>query len=337
MAVIADVLGMIDTTVGTVVADTYAGISDAVAPVVGVASVLLIILVGLNIATQTIPLNTRTAVGLGVRIVLINVFLDLDNIRPIYSALVDAPARVGAGFLSALSGGAVTNLYDGLDGLYGRALDIGQAISEGGGYIAGPLAAVTLFLVAAAMAAITIIVLGAAKIMLAILLAVSPVVIACTMFKQTAPIFEAWVKLALGFAFVPLLVATMAGFTIAAGTAVAPGDLAAVETISDAISFVVVMILGAGLMALVPGFANSIAATNIGIGAIASRSAGYPGAALRTGGAMTRGSDSFVRGAVEGSAGRSVSERGSGSAKVGNYAARSVTTAVALAKKMKRG
>jgi type IV secretion system protein VirB6 len=199
------------------------------------------------------------------------------------------------------------------------------------------LAAVTLFLVAAAMAAITIIVLGAAKIMLAILLAVSPVVIACTMFKQTAPIFEAWVKLALGFAFVPLLVATMAGFTIAAGTAVAPRDLATVETISDAISFVVVMILGAGLMALVPGFANSIAATNIGIGAIASRSAGYPGAAMRTGGAMTRGADSFVRGASAGAAGFGVSERSSSAAKVGSYSARSVKAAIALASKMKRG
>ncbi len=64
MAVIADVLGMIDTTVATVVSDTYAGISTAVAPVVAVGSVLLVILVGLNIATQTIPLNLRTAVGL---------------------------------------------------------------------------------------------------------------------------------------------------------------------------------------------------------------------------------------------------------------------------------
>lgn len=146
------------------------------------------------------------------------------NLSVPYEALTNAPAELGAGILNSLSGGDVTNLYDGIDDLYSQALNVGQAISQNGGWLAGALTSVIMFLVAAAMATITIIVLSAAKIMLAVLVAIAPVAVACTLFKQSAPLFEAWVKLAIGFAFVPLFVAAMAGFTIATGEAVAPRD-----------------------------------------------------------------------------------------------------------------
>ena len=41
------------------------------------------------------------------------------------------------------------NLYEGLDALYLKALDVGQAISQNGSYITGALAGLLMFLVAA--------------------------------------------------------------------------------------------------------------------------------------------------------------------------------------------
>lgn len=336
MAIIQEVLGMVDTTVGNVASTTYADIVNAIEPVVASASILVVILVAINIVTQTVPMNYGTALSLGLRIVLVNIFLIFGNLETVYDALTNAPSEIGTGFLSALSSGTVSNLYEGLDDLYLRALDIGQAVSQNGGFLAGALTSVFVFLIAAAMATITIIVLSAAKIMLAVLISIAPVAIACTLFKQSAPIFEAWVKLAIGFAFVPLLVAAMAGFTIAAGDAVIPGNLDDVETLGDVISFIVIMMLGAGLMVLVPTFAQSLAATNIGIAGIAGAAAGYPGRVARGAGSAMRGADDFRRGASAGLGpkGTSVSDRSSTSARVGNYSARAVTS---IASKMKKG
>lgn len=334
MAIIQQILDMVDDTVGGVAADTYPDIVAAIGPVVASASVLVVLLVGANMVTQTVALNYSTAISLGLRIILVNVFLLFGNIEPVYNALTNAPAEVGAGMLGALSGGEVSNLYEGLDNLYLRALDIGQAVSQNGGFLAGALTSVFVFLIAAAMATITIIVLSAAKIMLAVLIAIAPVAIACTLFKQSAPIFEAWVKLAIGFAFVPLLVAAMAGFTIVAGEAVIPANLDDVETLGDVISFIVIMMLGAGLMVLVPTFAQSLAATNIGIAGIAGAAAGYPGNAFR-------GAGSAASGAARGAMGNSVSALASPAAKVANVASRTIRSgsigAVNIAKKMKNG
>jgi type IV secretion system protein VirB6 len=335
LAIIADVLALVDATVTSVASDTYGGIVAAILPVVSSASILVVTLVGINIATQTVPLTYNNAISLFLRIVLVNVFLIFGNLNSVYQALTNAPAELGAGLLASLSGGSVPNLYAGLDDLYTRALDVGQAISQNGGYIAGALTSAFMFLIAATMATITIIVLSAAKIMLAVLIAIAPLAIACTLFKQSAPLFEAWVKLAIGFSFVPLLVAAMAGFTIATGQAVAPPALDSVETLGDAISFIVIMLLGAGLMVLVPNFAQSLAATNIGLAGIAASAALASRGTFQNAGGATTGA---ARGVATG--GQSVA--GSGSAnRAGNAVGRAVRSspaaAIQLAGKMKRG
>lgn len=349
MAIIEDVLALVDTTVTGIAGGTYGDVVTALNPVVAAASVLLVILVGINIVIQTVPMTYGTLIGLGVRIVGINLFLTYANFDQVYNALTNAPAEIGASFLSSLSDGEITDisggtsaaLYSELDQLYLNALDVGTAISENGGIFVGALTSVMMFLIAALMAVVTIIVMSAAKIMLAVLIALAPVAIVCTFFKQSSPVFEAWVKLAIGFAFVPLLVAAMAGFTIATASAVAPADLDTVETLGDALSFVVVMLLGMGLMILVPTFAQALAATNIGLGAIAANAASYPGRAMRAGGTAARGADNFVRGAAAGASGKGVSDRSSGAAKVGSYAGSGAaglkSRAAGIASKMKKG
>ena len=334
MAIIADVLQSVDATVGGVAADTYGDILAAIIPVVSSASILVVILVGINIVLQTVPLTYANALSLLLRIILVNIFLIFGNLIAVYNALTNGPATLGAGLLNALSSGTVANLYQGLDDLYTRALDVGQAISQNGGYLAGALTSAFMFLIAAGMATVTIIVLSAAKIMLAVLIALAPLAIACTLFRQSAPIFEGWVKLAIGFAFVPLLVAAMAGFTIATAREVAPPDLDTVKTLGDTISFIVIMLLGAGLMVLVPTFAQSLAATNIGLAGIAANASGMAKGA-------GRGSAGAVVGFARGAAGQRVSPMASAPVKTGNLIGRGARSgavgAVAIARKMKSG
>ena len=349
MAIIAEVLELVDTTVTGIAGGTYADVVTALNPIVAAASVLLVILVGINIMIQVVHLTIGTLISLVLRIVVINIFLSFAEFNAVYDVLTNAPAEIGASFLTSLSGGQITEisggestaLYGELDGLYLKALNLGQAVAENGGIFVGALTSLMMFLIAAMMAVVTIMVMSAAKIMLAVLIALGPVAIVCTFFKQTAPIFEAWVKLAIGFAFVPLLVAAMAGFTIATASEVAPADLDSVETLGDTLSFVVVMLLGVGLMIMVPTFAQALAATNIGLGAIAANATSLRGQAMGGAGRAARSVDDAVRGASAGFKGEGVSGRSSGPTRVGNYMARSAAGArrgaAHIASKMKKG
>ena len=269
MAVIEDVLTAVDATVASIGATAYDAVGAAVLPVVQVGGSLVLVLVGMNLAIQAVPMTMQNGLGLIVRLVAIVIFVSsYGNFFAVYDALTGAPARFGATVLQEITGDGGTDLYAGLDALYERALDVGNAVSENGGFLAGAIAGVVMFVIAALMAVISIVVISAAKLMLGVMIMIAPLAIATTLFKQSAPLFEAFVKLALGFAFVPMLTAAMAGFTITAGQTIVP-DTASVETIGDITGFIVVMMLGAGLMVLVPSFAQSLAQTGIGLGGIA--------------------------------------------------------------------
>lgn len=342
MAIIETVLELVDDTVTGIAGGAYADVVSAVEPVILASSVLVVVLVGINAILQVVPVTHSTAISLGVRIVVVNVFMIYGNFTVVYEALTDAPAELGAAFLGGLTGGEITDisdgvssdLYSGLDLLYRQALDVGQAISQNGGWMAGALTSVLMFLIAALMATVTIIIVSASKIMLAVLIAIGPLAIACTLFKQSAPIFEAWVKLAIGFAFVPLLVAAMAGFTIATAGAVSPADMSSVDTLGDTLSFLVVMMLGTGLMLLVPTFAQGLAATNIGLASIGANAARLPGTTYRRTAASFRAGDDARQGFAAARDGHGVTDRSSGAARIGNYTGSAVTR---VASKMKKG
>lgn len=332
MAVIADVLSAVDSTASAVGASAYGEVAAAVVPVFRVGAVLAVALTGVNLAVQAVPMTLRNGLGLIVRISLVWVFLSsYASFDTVYAAIAETPSRLGGTVLEAITGSPSTDLYSGLDKLYSQALDIGQAVSENGSYISGALASLAMFIIAALMATISIIVICAAKLMIAVLIIVAPLAIAASLFKPSAAVFEAWVKLAIGFAFVPLLTAAMAGFTIATAKVIAP-DIGTAETIGDLIGFVVVMMLGTGLMLMVPTLAQSIAQTSIGIGGVAAST--YSQARD-----VGRGAGAGTRGMIEGAAGKarphlvaSSAERRAGHA-VGTSAASAVRLAMSLAQK----
>ncbi|WP_417725786.1 type IV secretion system protein [Salipiger sp.] len=321
MAIIADVLSTVDSTAASVGASAYNDVATAVIPVFRVGAALLVAITGINLAIQAVPMTLRNGLSLMVRVALAAIFLSsYANFDAVYGALAETPSRLGSLVLAASTGATVTDLYGGLDELYSDALDLGQAVSENGSYISGALASLLMFLIAALMATVSIIVICSAKLMIAVLIVIGPLAIACTLFKQSAPVFEAYVKMALGFAFVPLLTAAMAGFTIATSKMLAPNPDTA-ETIGDIIGFVVVMMLGTGLMFMVPTLAQSIASTAIGLGQAASGT--YQQAKSHSYGALAG-----ARGMAEGVSGRREPKFGLSSAarREGHAAGTTITT-----------
>lgn len=341
MAVIETLLTAIDTTSETIGSTAYDGVSGAVLPIVQIGGVLIVILTGINLMIQAIPMSLQNGISLIVRLSLVVAFVSsFANFNSVYGVLTQAPSELGAIALNAVTGGSVTNLYDGLDDLYGRALDVGNAVSQNGSFIAGAIAGVVMFVIAAVMAVISVIMIGAAKLMIGVLIIFGPIAITCTLFKQSAPIFEAYVKLALGFALVPFLAAAMAGFTILAANSIVPDDLSSVETIGDITSFIVIMLLGTGLMAMIPGTASSLSQTGIGIAAAAAATyvAGRKGlsAAQTAGSASAKAAGAagrFAAGGTQAAMGKELGNSASGSAKAG---AATVSKVAYLANRLKK-
>ena len=270
MAIIVDILTQVDAAATAVGATAFDAVAAEIVPVFRIGSVLVVALVGVNLIAQAVPMTLRNGLGLMVRIAVASTFLSSwTNFNAVYGVLTNAPSEIGAVVMNAFGDGT-GNLYEGLDALYLKALDVGQAISQNGSYITGALAGLLMFLVAALMATVSIIVISAAKIMIGVLVIFAPVAIACTLFKVSAPLFDRWVNLALGFAIYPMLTSGMAAFTIYIAEDLTPASLTSVETIGDVLSFVVVTMLGTGLMAMVPTIAQSLAQTATGLGGVAS-------------------------------------------------------------------
>ena len=153
-------------------------------------------------------------------------------------------------------------------------------------------------------------------------------------FKVTAPLFDRWVNLALGFAFYPMLSADMAAFTIYIAKDLTPASMADVETIGDIASFIVVMMLGTGLMAMIPTIAQSLAQTATGLGGIANstfRNAGSVQSAGRSGIAGSIGARRGISGLDAG--GRRPSDARLTGHAAGTAPRSAVQTAIGLAQK----
>ncbi|WP_179209189.1 type IV secretion system protein [Haematobacter genomosp. 1] len=214
------------------------------------------------------------------------------NFSLVYDALTNTPAEIGSALLAGLGVEHEGNLYEGLDGVYGKVLDVSNSIAESGGYVSGAISALVIFLIAALMATVAVFVLGIAKIGIAIFGVIASAMIACALFPPTLPIFKAWVKQAITFSFIPLLVTAVSGVVLVLFDFAAPGSLTGISTLGEAISFVVVAMVGTGMLLQVPSMAGSFGQTMVAVGAVAANAyanaKGLPGGA-RDGGARVVG------------------------------------------------
>ena len=263
MAIIETSISSFDTIVSSIGDAVSNTVVDADDPVVQIGAVLVIILVGIKPMIQSIPLTLVNGISLMIRISLVFIFVFcFANYYTVYDIITDAPARYGTTVLEAITGEHVDNLYAGLDRLYAESLNIGEAVfAQYGLFIAG-----VIILISALLATISIMIICVAKLMVSVLIILGPIAVATTIFKQTAPIFDSYVRLAVGFAFIPLLAAVMTGITIAVAEYATTGILETATKIGDLVNIIVVMILGTGMMIQIPSIAQSLAKALIGLG-----------------------------------------------------------------------
>lgn len=275
MGFIESVMGMIDGATAAMATTAFDTISGQIIPIFRLLAVLVIAMLGINLAIQAVPMTLNNGVNLIVRIGLVATFLSSwTNFNAVYGVLTNAPSEIGGTIMASLGfDAAVDGLYAGLDQLYEGSVNAGNAVAQNGSYIAGAIASIVVFLVAVFFSVICVVVLGMAKIVIALMIVLAPAALLCTMLKPTAGIFEGWLRVSIQAALVPLMMAAAAGVVIVIAQEVAPTDMASVESIGDLLGFLFVMMLGSILILRVPNLSETLASANLGLDRIAHSAA----------------------------------------------------------------
>ncbi len=280
MGIINDILSVVDQAVEGVAQSGFSTIAGNVGNVITAGSIVLVALLGVNIVAQIRPMTFGSFFAFGMKIVLVGIFAQSwANFEIIYDIITKVPDSIGATIIGGTEISTTGGLYNALDGMVSQVTKYGDAIGDNAGWVFGAVLGVAVWVIAGIFAAIAAGIIAYAKIVLTIFVVLGPLAIVCSLFKATMPIFEAWTRSIIGYAFMPIAAAGAAGLVIAIAGKVAEGSPNPdnVETLSVIFPFIVVLLLSAGIMTQVPAIAQGLSGT-IGL---AANAVGLSGLAKR--------------------------------------------------------
>lgn len=273
-------MGPVEWMVGTVegfldaaAESTFAAIAGTLGGILMVASTLLIILVLAGFALQTRPMGVGSAVGLLVRLVLINLFaLDWVQFNAVSTALIDGLDGLGAAMVEAVGGAVPAGGFPAaFDDVMADFADYLNAMTDNMGWMGGAVVTGVGLSMMGLVGALAAGVLIFAQVMLTILVGIAPVMIATSLFEATKDYFHRWLSNLVGYALYPLVMAGVMSTIIGMASAMADamGDPAEGATIGSLMPFFAMMFLAAGMIAVIPLLVRALSG-NIVMGRIGS-------------------------------------------------------------------
>lgn len=235
---------------------SFAAVAGSLGGIMLAASTLLIVLVLVNFSLQTRSMDGRSAIGLVVRLLLINAFaLNWVQFNVVGSAIIDGLDALGAGIVEAV-GGSVTagGFPEAFDQVMYNFADYLNAMTENMGWMGGAMVTALGMGMMGLVGALAGGVLIFAKIMLTLLIGIAPVMIATTLFDATKDYFHRWLSLFVGFAMYPLVIAGVMATVIGMARDMADtlGDPAEGATLGALLPFFSMMFLAAGMVGVIP-------------------------------------------------------------------------------------
>ncbi len=234
----------------------FAATAGALGGILIVASTLLIVLVFVNFSLQTRSMDARSAIGLVVRLLLINAFaLNWVQFNAVSSAIIDGLDDLGAGMVESVGGSVPA---DGFAAAFDQIMfDFAEylnAMTENMGWMGGAVATTFGMAMMGLLGALAGGVLVFAKVMLTLLIGIAPVMIATTLFDATKDYFHRWLSQFVGFAMYPLVIAGVMAAVVGMAEAMATqlGDPAEDATLGSLLPFFAMMFLAAGMVGVIP-------------------------------------------------------------------------------------
>ena len=256
---------MVDTVGGFVdgaAESSFGAVAGTLGGIMMVASTLLIILVFVNLSLQMRPMDGSTAVGLVVRLLLINAFaLNWVQFNVVASAIIDGLDNIGAGIVEAVGGsipaGGFASAFDEIMFEFSRYLN---AMTQNMAWIGGSVATTFGMAMMGLLGALAGCVLIFSKVMLTLLIGIAPVMVATTLFDATKDYFHRWLSLFVGFAMYPIVIAGVMATVIgmAEQMAITMGNPAEGATLGSLMPFFAMMFLVGGMIGVIPFLVRSL-------------------------------------------------------------------------------
>jgi len=257
MAIVADIMGFIDTAVSGAAKDTFVAVANGYGGVITILAVMAFMVFGVAVALGVVTARTGDMTQLVLRIVLIFTFgLSWANFEVIYDALTNTGDGLVTALFSAANGGAATSSIDQAENFSAQAQETASSVIRAESAIARGFLGAIMYLLLALLQAAYILVAGFAKIMIGILVGLAPFAIAATCLNRTQFLFEAWVSSLIGYFMYPVAAGGVMGFvaTVAERAFLAQSE----ETLIGITGVVVVIIVGIYGLLTIPQVASNI-------------------------------------------------------------------------------
>jgi len=220
LGLVRSLLGSVDCNVQSLAEAGYGALASPGSPLAQAMTILLTLYIGilglrLMLGLQALRVGsiTMTVLKIGLILALATNWVTYQQL--VFDTLVKGPEQLGSMILSAMnppSGSLAANPFAGLQASYDelqrsaifygqRALPNTSPMMGGSGFAAMQLTVSSMLLLLQSLG-----ILLAAKIVLAVLLALGPIAVAMMLFPATRGLFEGWLRAALAFAFLPLVV-----------------------------------------------------------------------------------------------------------------------------------
>lgn len=291
MDFIKTITGLIDNRITRIASDTFQRLAEGLTGGLEVLAVLLIVLYGINVLFRFTEFSFPQLIGILIRIGAIYVFLfSWENFNVIYSAGTSLFDTVGNTVRSYVAGDAASGSEDAAEDMFQTLAEVIDLVVNGNSVLVRALVGAFLFVVLGILAVVYILVVSYAKLLLAVLIALAPLMGFFLLFQRTRSMFEAWLAAVFGYLMYPVAVGAVIGIVAGLLTHITV-EVDASTSLISVLGFITVAGLGIKMLSDVPSIAASLTGQfNLGSMAGAASAAVNPmGAARRRAAAFATG------------------------------------------------
>ena len=292
MAIVADIMGFIDSAVNNAAEDTFVVVAANYGGLITILATIAFAIFGLAIGLGMITVRTGDLTQLVLRIVLIFTFgLSWPNFEVIYDALTNTGDGLVAALFSVADESGAGSSIDLAENFANQAQETAASVIRAESAIARGFLGAIMYLLLATLQAAYILVAGFAKIMIGILIGLAPFAIAATCLNRTQFLFEAWVSALIGYFMYPVAAAGVMGFI--ASVATRAFDISDDSTLIGITGVVVIIIVGIYALYTIPQVASNITG-QLNLGGIAPQALSIATRPAMKAGEITKGAGAQV-------------------------------------------
>ncbi|SEK40074.1 type IV secretion system protein VirB6 [Roseivivax marinus] len=277
MGVVTFITEAADQALATVAASQFAAVAGAVGSTIMIASTLAIVLLFINMALQIRPMDSAEVLKLLFKITLIGMFaMDWVRFSEVSTAITESIEAIAGSIVASITGQSATGGYAAqFDDMIAELSNYANAIGQNLNWMTGALMDVLMTGFLAVLGGIAAVVLVLAKMVMALLIGLAPVMIACSLFQVTHDYFKRWLSALLSWSLYPLVIASIFSlvFGLVSVMQTRLGDATSITHIGAAIPFLAVMLLSLVMVLFIPAIVRTLSGDiNAGLAAAAAGS-----------------------------------------------------------------